>query len=550
MTIFDTAADYAALKVKFAAGTPPNDLDTVFVEKAGGVKGLGGNFYYDPSDTTSTDDGGTIIVDAAGRRWKRSYNEDFVMASWFGCAGDGVTDDTAAIQDALDTGKSICFADGTYMFSAFTVATPLQSLFGSRAAVLRAIPGTAVTNIDLTGAGSNIVGMTIDGNRAAMTYVYNCAVLDLHGDRTFADGIAIVNAPSMAIRCAYAGRYCGLKGDVYIENCGDIGVFVVDGEDFRSEGTVEVVDFCAENANATPAVTSHAPRSFFNMVRSSLSAPKAHDTLGVEIWVTSEDSVLNCADIDATNMAFGISMAGRNSQLGAGWRVVGGLSYAVEVAHFGITLNAGISLQCQATALGININPLIASDAPDRINIIGFEALNSAWSGSYGVLISGVTNTADHVIFGGGLRISGFANPFVGNACSYVQIDSFDIVTKPGLGGFYGIALDTSRSRIGGGSISVVPGDGRILAGLNLSGSDIRVGAVCIDLDELADFGILIGASVTAANINGATITGAYSSPAYDAANAATNIVQNCVAKNSGSWTLGGSTLAVNNTAI
>ena len=32
----------------------------------------------------------------------------------FGAAGDGVTDDTAAIQAALDTGEVVCFPAGIY----------------------------------------------------------------------------------------------------------------------------------------------------------------------------------------------------------------------------------------------------------------------------------------------------------------------------------------------------------------------------------------------------------------------------------------------------
>src|SRR3546814_9480370 len=34
--------------------------------------GAGGSFIYDPLDTTSADDGGSVIVGATGMRWKRS----------------------------------------------------------------------------------------------------------------------------------------------------------------------------------------------------------------------------------------------------------------------------------------------------------------------------------------------------------------------------------------------------------------------------------------------------------------------------------------------
>jgi hypothetical protein len=55
-----------------------------------------GYFYYDANDIASADNGGTIIVDAAGHRWKRQFN-DAALAQWFGAKGDGTTDDTTAL---------------------------------------------------------------------------------------------------------------------------------------------------------------------------------------------------------------------------------------------------------------------------------------------------------------------------------------------------------------------------------------------------------------------------------------------------------------------
>jgi hypothetical protein len=62
--------------------------------------GGGGAYYYDSTDTTTADNGGTVIVAADGGRWKLEY-ESWVNARQFGAKGDGVADDTAALQAAI-----------------------------------------------------------------------------------------------------------------------------------------------------------------------------------------------------------------------------------------------------------------------------------------------------------------------------------------------------------------------------------------------------------------------------------------------------------------
>lgn len=81
--------------------------------------GVAGRFQRDLGDTTSADNGGTIIVDGSGRRWKRLFAGD-VNVVWFEATGNGSTDDALAIQRAINFIKSIgggvlFFPNGTYL---------------------------------------------------------------------------------------------------------------------------------------------------------------------------------------------------------------------------------------------------------------------------------------------------------------------------------------------------------------------------------------------------------------------------------------------------
>ena len=59
----------------------------------------GGQFYYDPDDTTSADNNGTVIVTGGGHRWKRKL-DGHVTPEMFGALGDGVADDSLAVESA------------------------------------------------------------------------------------------------------------------------------------------------------------------------------------------------------------------------------------------------------------------------------------------------------------------------------------------------------------------------------------------------------------------------------------------------------------------
>lgn len=115
-------------------GTAP--AGEVYAVTDAGQEGL---FRYDPTDTVSVDNEGTVLVDVNGKRYKRIYS-GAINARWFGAKGDGIQDDAAALQAAIDAGPgTILLPRGTYR-----ITVPL-SLHGHN--VLLAGEGMEVTTI-------------------------------------------------------------------------------------------------------------------------------------------------------------------------------------------------------------------------------------------------------------------------------------------------------------------------------------------------------------------------------------------------------------------
>lgn len=141
------------------------------------ARGIGGFFVLDSSDTTTADDGGTVIVDASSRRWKRIY-DGAASVKWFGAVGDGSADDTAALAlarafvAANATRNRLAFPSGIYKYSASPNWAIQDAVIESQGEV----------RLRYTGAGNAV---TIDAGGASSNHCYNLRM-----------GYFIVEAPS------------------------------------------------------------------------------------------------------------------------------------------------------------------------------------------------------------------------------------------------------------------------------------------------------------------------------------------------------------------
>lgn len=124
-----------------------------------------GLFYMDLTDTTTPDNGGTVLVDSKGRRWKRVYS-GMVNVRWFGAKGDGISDDAPSIQKAIDYAASkklpIIIPPGKYGVGQTIILPEGTRIHSTSEALLRPLANVPIITTEAHDV--YIDGLYIDGN--------------------------------------------------------------------------------------------------------------------------------------------------------------------------------------------------------------------------------------------------------------------------------------------------------------------------------------------------------------------------------------------------
>lgn len=231
----------------------------IFVERFSTVDGRGGGFFRVEPTGTYTVDNVIVFENSAGAstvHLVRAVSDvnGWVPVSWAGAIGDGVTDDTTAIQRVIDTGYNVLFEEGTYETSSpLFIQTDGQKLAGVRGQGFSG-GGVEIQPEHTTGPGLQILASDVEisdiriygrGNRGIP---FPAGSYDEEGDgiviggkkwgttATFSDttnqclirNVLIRNHPGDGIRFVGPGA-CSKVEQCQIEEIGRHGMFFDDG---------------------------------------------------------------------------------------------------------------------------------------------------------------------------------------------------------------------------------------------------------------------------------------------------------------------------------
>jgi hypothetical protein len=237
----DTIADLRA-----TTKAQPTVWVSGYYEKGDGA--LGSNIFEWDATSTEDDNGGTIIKldSVATGRYKLRYSGS-VNVKWFGAVGDGATDDTAALQNAINysnsIGNTLTINAGRYLVSSTIYVGAGARIEGTNGRLTGIYKKTVlITNtslnpiIDISNLKWGYIGgINLEGNNVALNgiggyNVFGATLENIRSENMVANGFRLTNDgtgigcfSNSFIRCAATSNGdSGFLLDHYASNINDI----------------------------------------------------------------------------------------------------------------------------------------------------------------------------------------------------------------------------------------------------------------------------------------------------------------------------------------
>lgn len=201
-----SVANFAALRL----ATSTSLASTLCFVLGGSTTADGAEGIFEvSSDVTSADNGGTIIVDASGRRQYRASQTPYLNIRWFLGAGDGVTDNATPLTKALTAlpagGGMIIFPPGKYKFGSAPTFTVPSGKF----------------SVTIAGCGADVTEFYWPLSTSGVTIACSSATHSVHfRDISFTTGVANGGTPLTLSNSVLEGNIaqsdltrCTFRGD-------------------------------------------------------------------------------------------------------------------------------------------------------------------------------------------------------------------------------------------------------------------------------------------------------------------------------------------------
>jgi len=421
-------------------------------------------------DDTTTGAGGTTILEytsgtstlgASFRASLQDWGGQVYNVLAYGATGNGSTDDTAAVQAAINAAGTGCvlFPAGTYLVSGLTVHTAGATLRLEAGATVLATPGISGPVIAVTAASVSIIGPgVVDGNQSVQTGTTNldCIQFQTGADDGLVQGVVAQNAAfrgiatiganrtrialNRVINCNHGGIACtapstSVDGPVVVGNVVTLsGSAVVAGIDVSGSSFTVIVTnpTVAENRVSTlnaglayqlqfcpyARVTGNwgtAPQQVFSVVGgtdnvvSSNVAVAFGQGAGIELGSTysvcSGNTIIKTGPdasgcgINADNNASGSTIVISNN------KILGAHSQAILVGSYDhVTITGNLLTQSSIAMPGFGV--IEVSPSGPGLLVIADNIMDAAGATQYGVILHNLTATSvqtsihDNVITG------------------------------------------------------------------------------------------------------------------------------------------------------